>query len=537
MMALCLAFAGACTGNIEDPMTEPDPEPDPDPDLPDPEDLYPTFLLEPDAASEQPGVRRLTRSELQRTILDLTGVDADVSALLEDREILNLQNDARRSTVSEPGHVLSYLELATEVAGDADIDAVLPCAAACTDAELHVFLDRAFNEAVPEADFGAYRDTYTRARGELSEENARRAIVLTALLSPKLLYRTEVGEGEGTLTATELAEKLSYFVWGRGPDAALRARALDGTILEPATLAEELDRMLAHEWARERVAEFCFDWLGLDHLSLDAKLAYDELPEGIAHSMEEEAARMIARVIFDEGEGLRALLTTDRTEVDADLAAHYGLAFSGEGWQEVSLAETERRGLLTTALVLAAHAKESGRSPMQRGNFLIAEVMSLGFPPEFGAAAMTLPDDVEDLTFREQFAPLETLDTCSNCHRMLNAGFAFDLYDAVGRRFPSDRVLPEETEAVFDAPPYDPVSFATTAEAVEGLSRHPVLVRSFVGQVLHFAQGSAPSELDATLAEALEEDFDNTDGDVLALIRDIVLSERFVAVVRAAEGS
>ncbi len=516
-------------------MVDPDPRPDPDPE-PDPEDLFPTFLLEPNAASTQPGVRRLTRAELRRTVFDATGVDPDVDAILDDREIINLQNDAGRSTVNEPGQMLAYLELATDVAGRVDIDARLPCAATCTDAELRGYLEPAFAQRLDETDLARYRDLYVRATDTLSAEFARRAVVQASLISPKIIYRTEVGDASGELTPHELADKISYFLIGRGPDAELRALADDGTLADEVVLAGQVDRLLADPRAEEALVAFFFDWLGLEHLDLSLKLAADELPEGLDRSMVEEASRMIRRVVFQDGGTLRELLTTRTTEIDGNLAAHYGISgITGAEFQEASLEGTERAGLLTTGLVLAAHAKESGRSPMQRGNFLIAEVMTLGFPAEFGAAAMTLPDGVEDLSFREQFEPLETTQPCLNCHRMLNAGFAFDVFDSVGRRFPADRVGPEETVATFDAPPYASVSFDTTVEAVEGLSRHALMRRSFVGQMFHSAQGSAPSDDDADTMSDLEDAYEATEGDVLALMREIALSSRFRAAVEVSE--
>ena len=126
--------------------------------------------------------------------------------------------------------------------------------------------------------------------------------------------------------------------------------------------------MLAHDNARERIIEIVFDYLGMDHFDLSTKDAAADLPvDMLQASMIEEAERMIGRVLFEEASGFRELLTTDTTEVDELLAMHYGIeGVTGSEFQEVSLEGTSRRGLLTTALALSSHSKESGRSPMQR---------------------------------------------------------------------------------------------------------------------------------------------------------------------------
>ena len=496
--------------------------------------MAPKFHFEPDAASTQPGLRRLTVRELERTVLDVTGVVPDVSNLPADLEHINLQNDAGRLSIRDGNHLQALLRMASQVAADADIAAVLPCAAECTDGELRTYLERrAFGMPLDAESFGRYRDIYDRALAAMTPRLARRAVVQASLFSPYLLYRTEIGDDSGQLTPFELAEKLSYFIWGRPPDGPLSLAAFDGTLSDPAVFASHIDRLIQHEYTHERVVELIFDWLGLDHFDLQSKDAASELPTGLEASMVEEVERMIRAVIF-EGEGtLRALMTTETTYVDGVLAEHYGIdGITSADFQEVSLAGTGRAGLLTTALVLSAHAKESGRSPMQRGKFLLDELLCMGFPPEAGIAAMSLPAGVDDLTFREQFAPLETTAPCSNCHRMLNAGFAYDVFDTVGRRFPVDRVSANEASGIFELRPYETLRFDSTGEATIGFSEHPALVRCFVAQSHRFAQGSVPSLEDADRMGQLETHFDSNDGDVVELLRQIALSERFRQAVQ-----
>ena len=530
LASLALALGG-CTGEIGDSERPPIEDIPPD----DPIRSTPIFHFEPEDPSTQPGVRRLTKHELERALIDLTGVSPDLSDLPEDLESLNLQNDAARLTVRDGNHLLAMMRVAHEVAVAADVDGLLPCAGDCTDAELRNYLEHVFVEPVNDTGLADYRTLYDRALTELDGENARRAVIQTSLMSPHFHYRTELGDGGDELTAHELAEKLSYFAWGRPPDAELRAKADDGSILEAEIYAAEVDRLLADARTEERVVELIFDWLGLDHFDLQSKDASADLPPELEDSMFAEVEAMIRAELF-EGEGtLRSLLTTDATQVDELLAGHYGIdGVTGSELQPVSLEGTGRSGLLTTALVLGAHAKESGRSPMQRGKFLVDELMCMGFPPEAGAAAMMLPSDVEDLTFREQFAPLEETLPCSNCHQMLNAGFAFDVFDNVGRRYPLDRVGDEEAQGFFNLAPYAQMNFENTIEANEGFAQHGALVRCFVAQTHRYAQGSVPSVDDAELMGELEAAFDANDGHVLNLMRDIALSERFA---QPAEGS
>ena len=525
---LAVALGLGCTGTIGGGGDAPAHEEIP---ADDPVRATPLFHFEPEDASLQPGFRRHTLSELDRTIREVTGVTADLSAMPRQRELFGLANDADYLQVVDTQHMLALFRMAHEVAVATAIDERLPCAAACTDDELRAYLQRAFAQPVEGELLAEYRTLYDRARAELSADNARRAVVQASLFSPHFLYRSEIGTG-GRLTAFELAQKLSYFLWGAPPDDALLAKAFDGSIEDSAVYAAEVDRLLASPRAEGRVVELVFDWLGLDHVDLSSKDDAAELDPALEASMIAEATEMIRAVLF-EGDGkLRTLMTTRTTFVDGLLAEHYGIdGVTGNELREVDLAGTGRAGLLTTALMLTAHSKESGRSPMQRGKFLVDELMCMGFPAEAGAAAMELPGGVEDRSFREQFAPLETTLPCSNCHRMLNAGFALDVFNSVGRRWPLDRVGHEEAEGVFDLAPYERLAFETTEEAVEGFAEHGALVRCFVAQTHRYAQGSVPATDDAELMGELEAAFDANDGHVMNLIRDIALSERFAEAV------
>ncbi len=529
-LAALLLLVG-CNGVIEDPTAPPSWMAD----APGANGL--PFQLEPRGPSLQPGIRGLTPSELSRTVEDRFGVVPDVSGLAVPGQEYFLGNDAARLAVRGGLAVHARLQLATEVASAAPLDGSFPCAAAmCSAAELRAGFERALSTRLSDEALRRYVVLFDRARTSLGAEGARRAMIQAALMSAELHYRTEIGDRTGRLTPTELAQKLSYFLWGRPPDDALLAAAFDGSLRQPRAYEAQVDRLRADPRAGARVVELVFDWLGLDGFDLETRAGADELPEGTGAAMVEEVRRLVTRELVTERRGLRSLLTTRTTFADERVASLYGLDVVGSGWREVSLEGTDRRGLLTTPLVLAAHAKESGRSPMQRGHFLVAELMCTGFGPDFGEVTAQLPADPGERTFREQFATLLDVHPCANCHRTLNAGFALDLFDNVGRRHPESEVPASEAAGMFHAEPYDPVHFGSTEDAVEAFAGHPLLTRCFVAQAYRYAQGSRSSALDRSTLEGLEQAFEEDATDVLALFRRIALSERFLAAVAEGQG-
>lgn len=317
------------------------------------------------AVAPDPGVRMHERGELADTIAEVTGVRADVAELPPEPEVANLRGDSRRTQIIDGRHLDAIARIATEVADRADLDRTVPCASGnCTLEDVRSALWPILASEPDDALASEYLAVYRSAREERDHDFGRRALLQTALLSPHFLYRTEIGDASGLLTAPELARKLAYFVWGRPPDAALLAAARDGSLLRAPVYRAEVDRLLADDRARARAVAFVLDWLNLDGLDLASRPGAGALDPDLARHMRTEI-ELVVRDVFTRGGTLEDLLSFETTWINEPLAAIYGIeGVTGTDFVEVPLAGTGRRGLLTTALVLAASAKADGRSPI-----------------------------------------------------------------------------------------------------------------------------------------------------------------------------
>ena len=86
------------------------------------------------------------------------------------------------------------------------------------------------------------------------------------LISPKFLLRIEK-EPEETddpfpIDDYELATRLSFFLWSRGPDSRLLELAAKGELTQGEVLEKEVRRMLADERSTALVEQFFGQWLG-----------------------------------------------------------------------------------------------------------------------------------------------------------------------------------------------------------------------------------------------------------------------------------
>src|SRR5690606_6086851 len=95
------------------------------------------------------------------------------------------------------------------------------------------------------------------------------AMALTAramLSAANFLYRIEYDPSPESLTphslsAYELASRLSYFQWSTMPDQALFDAAANGSIFDEAVLEAQVDRMLSDPKAADFVESFAGQWL------------------------------------------------------------------------------------------------------------------------------------------------------------------------------------------------------------------------------------------------------------------------------------
>ena len=114
-----------------------------------------------------------------------------------------------------------------------------PIKPAATEAEaarrnLEAFLQQAFRRPPTAEEMSRYLKLFSHARDQGDPfREAFRLPVKTALVSPAFLFRAESTGGARAqrVTAFELANRLSYFLWASQPDAALRERARSGELL------------------------------------------------------------------------------------------------------------------------------------------------------------------------------------------------------------------------------------------------------------------------------------------------------------------
>lgn len=312
---------------------------------------------------------------------------------------------------------------------------------------LHRFAERAWRRPVKLNELEEYLKAYREER-DAGEKlvDAYRVAVQGVLTSRHFIYLVE-GEpvNREHLTDSELATKLSYFLWSSMPDDSLFA-ATKGGSLKGNGLKKQVDRMLADSKTSRFIDDFSRQWLQLHRIGMfppDKKLypAYDAWLED---SMRAEPVEYF-REIFTKNLSIDSFIHSDWTVANARLCEFYGLPETKTGGIErVSLKPEDRRGgLLTMGAVLGLTSDGTRHRPVHRGVW-VSEAIFNKTPPSPPANVDPIepsPPQSPKATIREKLAAHAQNASCAACHQQIDPlGFAFDQYDAIGQWRTHERV-------------------------------------------------------------------------------------------------
>ncbi len=242
------------------------------------------------------------------------------------------------------------------------------------------------------------------------------------------------------LSDLELASRLSFFLWNSIPDDRLLDAAERGQLSKPATLEQQVQRMLGDPRAtRALVDNFAAQWLNLRRVRevvVDPDI-YPDFDESLLQAFEEET-RLFLTSTLREDRSILDLLRANYTFVNERLARHYGIAgIYGSRFRRVPLTDPDRRGgLLAHGSILATTSYPNRTSPVLRGKWLLDNIFGTPPPPPPPGVNTTLDEPTGGAlppTIRERLAKHRTNAVCSTCHSAIDPpGFALENFDAIG---------------------------------------------------------------------------------------------------------
>jgi hypothetical protein len=478
-------------------------------------------------------LRRLTKLEYGLTLQDLFALSAPpaLDGIPDDNARDGFRTSAADQPVMDHQLLRAYLDrtkaLATELLADnTRRTTVIGCETTASDC-LAAFVSRfgrlAFRRPLDATEVNAIT---TRATTVGADTNDQYRFAIEALLtSPSFLFRIEVGnapDGLSTLDAHELASRLSFAIWGRGPSAELLDAAAQGALDTPQGLLDRAGAMLADPKARIFFESFFQQWLGYETL-----MAPPQPPMGWSNDLLDDMKGETNRVTGDfawGGGNFLDVITANSTNATPALATYFGLpAPASDGTVTFSTDHVRTgSGLLTHPSLLSA--KRDGDLIAIRGNWLRGTFLCehLGLP----ADADQIGDRLVGLTRVEIVQMRNTEVTCAGCHASIDPiGVGLAAFDGTGRF--DETVDISEFGVIPALPDAVPAEFTTIAELSAKLRALPQVPACLASRTFLYVHGRAPNGPDGCAVQRASEGFVNANYGFPALIRSLVEAPAF----------
>lgn len=472
-------------------------------------------------------VARLSHAQWENSVRDLLRLDepSGLSASFPEqaRSAGYVFDNAAAALRVEQALWGAYGPAATSLAQTVTSDAarlarLLPDVAGDDAARARAFVEafgqRAFRRPLTDDELASYLELHTLGQSsyaDVSGFDAGVRLVIEAMLqSPFFLYRIESStaiDGElVVLSDWEIAQRLSYFLTNSMPDDALFDAARAGELSTPGGLRAQIERLLDTAAARAALGHFHDQLLNLtSYTSISPSPAlYPNVSSDFGRAALASTRALLDDLVFNQGDGFRELMTTNRAFVNADLAGVYGLSGDFDAaLVPVQLPADERRGLFTQAGFLAANATGISPDPIHRGVFIAKRMLcrTIAAPPD---NVTPLPPTGNGTNRQVVEDHTESQPGCAACHEhLINPyGFVFESYDAVGSYRTIDNGLPVDTSA---APLLDggAVAMADALAFADALSTSRDAHECFAQHLFEYALGRSATSDDDTMITSL----------------------------------
>jgi hypothetical protein len=409
---------------------------------------------------------------------------------------------------------------------------------------------QAYRRPVTHGELQTLMGFYDSGAAQAGFETGVQKSIMAMLASTKFLYRSEpapenVAQGQSyELTDAELASRLSYFLWSRGPDDELLDLAAAKKLDDPKVLRAQVERMLADPKAKSLADNFAYQWLRIgdvDAIDPDPRL-FPDFDADLRIAFKKELTLFVDSVLRSDQSVMR-LLDADYTFVDERLARHYGIDdIRGTQFRKIKLDDERRWGLLGKGGLLMLTSYPNRTSPVLRGAYILENIM--GTPP--AAPPPNVETDLEDTkpgavatTVRERLEVHRADPSCNMCHGVIDPlGLALENFNAIGQWREKDRWANSVIDAAGQLASGEPVNGPADVRAAL-LDRPDQFVQTITEKLMTYALGRTTEYEDMPTVRGIVHDSQKEGYTFASLVMGIVKSPQFqmntLPVVEAAE--
>jgi len=242
-----------------------------------------------------------------------------------------------------------------------------------------------------------------------------------------------------------------------------------------------------------------------------------------------QETQLFFNAIIQEDRSVLDLLDGDFTYLNERLARHYGIdGVKGDEFQRVVFKPDDHRGgLLRQASILAITSYPNRTSPVQRGKWVLENLLD-DAPPPPPPNVPALAEDAKAITgtMRERMEQHRTNPQCAACHgRMDPIGFSLENYDAIGA-FRTKDANHDAIDVSGKLP--DGTAFNGPEELKNVLmSKKDRFARTMAAKMLTYALGRGLEDQDHYVVDDIEQSLQKHGYKFSVLINEIVNCDAF----------
>ena len=492
--------------------------------------------------------RRLTETQYRNTIADIFGEDIKVEGRFEpELRESGLQAVGNAELSITTSGMEQYYGMARAIASQlvnaedatdrfgCDMQASKTAARACAEAYFEQTGERLFRRPVRKNEMALNMAIWDQAAEQDSVKKAFENTLVSLLISPEFLFRSEiaerVGDGEYRLDAFSKAERLAFYLWDAAPDAELLKAAESGKLHNQAELEAQVQRMMNDPQFEAGVRAFFVDFLhfeSFDTLTKDSQ-TYPKFSQAVADSAREETLRFMLRLLVEEEGDYRDIFTSRKTVINRPLAAVYNVPYASKAdWANFEFPEdTARSGVLTQVTFSSLFSHPGSSSPTLRGKYLAEIFQCTKIPDPPADVDFSKVQALAEGTVRERLDAHRTDPTCASCHVLMDpAGLALERFDGIGQFREMENGEPIDVSADI---------FGSHYEGARGIGEYlhdnPQTSACFVQKAYNYGTGRPFDYRDASVLSAYEEEFAAEGYKLKPLLENVLTDPKFFEVV------
>jgi hypothetical protein len=492
-------------------------------------------------------IHRLNNNEYDNTVQHLLGTTSKPAAMFLAEEGLNFDNTATALGMTSSQYDAYFgaaRDLLAETSAASAFLTCMPTAAgdACARQIVENFGFKIYRRPLAKDEVDRAMKVFDADIGRGGSGKDAMALTVRAMLSSaNFLYRIEYDADPKSVTphslsAYELASRLSYLHWSSMPDDTLFDLAKSGALLEPATLEAQVERLLGDKQAEQFVESFAGQWLDIRKLVTHSVTpqVFPSFTADLSDAMAQEGYAWF-KDFLDPSRPLSDWFTADFNYVNDALAMHYGMQPPGMGATLVRVQNTtdQRKGFLGLASFLTQTSFPSRTSPTLRGAWVLSELLCSPPPPppnnvpKLDASAtpaeMAQPAGTENV--KQRLERHRADPTCAGCHKILDPiGLGLERFDGIGRY----REAYGNGDAIAPAGMLpDGTAFAGPDQLGELVGKDPRFPACVESKLFAYALGRDVENYDAATLMKLQTSWTTRGLNLRNLLKEVVLSNAF----------